>query len=46
MSCHLLCNYTDTKCDALFRFTDQMTQDERLPGREKDAGMGAGLLLC
>jgi hypothetical protein len=45
MSCHLLCNYTDTKCDALFCFIDRMTQDERLPGREKDAGMGAGLLL-
>jgi hypothetical protein len=38
------CSYTDTKCDALFRFTDRMTQDERLPGREKDSGMGAGLL--
>jgi hypothetical protein len=37
-------SHTDIKCDALFRFTDRMTQDERLPGREKDAGMGAGLL--
>jgi hypothetical protein len=28
--------------DALFRFTDRMTQDERLPGWEKDAGVWVG----
>ncbi len=36
--------YTDTKCNAWFHFTDGMTQDERLSGGEKDAGMGAELL--
>jgi hypothetical protein len=41
-TCHV--QYTDTKGDALFHFTDRMTQDERLPGREKDAGVWAGYI--
>ncbi len=38
--------YTDTKVDAIFHFTDRMTQEQRLPGRTLVLLYFSGVVNC